>query len=437
MRRAGAALAAFALAASALVAGIITAPAAEAAAPVEPATPFTAELCAGETSNPVAAKTLEVSGPRLDAYNAGAIVPLYDATGTPQGDAKPPLCTVYFDATTGSPVSVWMFCTNLELHTCGGTNGNNQLVQELNSDNSPVTTTTTVEIPFPSDVQPDHLDERQQLAIKALTAEGYTVADPISGTITGRSDGSASERETLQNMIWCVSDGGGPCYFPVLTEEDIDELAARGAELTAAVTIEAPSSDFAVGDQLRWNVSTNTLNSPMAISADSSVTICADSAPGATLEGNLLTVTGDADTTVTVSLCSTATEAGTYQLTIDRDGLGARFVQSENDGRLDRDCQVFGLYEAEGFNDAASITVLEEPAGDEEPNDEEPNDETDLGGNDRENGGATNVSDDESADAAALATTGSDLPVAALGIALIMLLGGAGLVLARKARAQS
>ncbi|WP_460802050.1 hypothetical protein [Microbacterium sp. GXF6406] len=493
MRRAGAVLAAFALAASALVAGIITAPAAEAAAPVEPATAFSAELCAGETNNAPSAAAVNISGPRLEAYNSGEIVPMYNSQGTMIADAAPPLCAVYYDSTTGSPVSTWMFCSNFELHTCGGTNGNNELVQQLTADESPTGVAGPVVIPFPTDIEPDHLDERQKNAIKALTSEGHVINHPFLGEKLIRADGTTADRASLQEMVWCVSEPNDyHCYAPFLTEEDIDALAARGVELTAQVAVNTDLATVPAGSTIRWDVTTNAIDVPMSVIADSEVTVCEDSADAATVVDGLLTVSGTVGESTTVSLCSTASDEGTYNFEINRDGVGARFVQSQNDGILDRDCQVFGLYEAEGFSAQMTVGVLADDETDGTDADGANNDTeaVDADGTDATEGtdaaegtdgtdgtdategtdgtdgtdatdategtdadganndaeavdadadaaDASNATDGETGDETGLATTGSDLPVAALGIALIMLLGGAGLVLARKARTQS
>lgn len=71
------------------------------AAPVPPPTAFTADPCAGTTSSdpttsgPAGTELenlLRVTGSRLDAFDAGAVVPLYDSSGFADDAAYPPLC---------------------------------------------------------------------------------------------------------------------------------------------------------------------------------------------------------------------------------------------------------------------------------------------------------------------------------------------------------
>ena len=99
---------------------------------------FTAPSCAGQTTSDPAANTgyavvdlTQVFGGRLASYNAGHVVPLYDAfggsvlltdAGVNTGDAAyPPLCATRYVESLGTAVSEWMFCTDRLAQTCGDT----------------------------------------------------------------------------------------------------------------------------------------------------------------------------------------------------------------------------------------------------------------------------------------------------------------------------
>lgn len=127
---------------------IVTSSAANAAPLTPPAPPapgaFEAQLCEGSMGNPdprineagaVVSNAALVIGERLDAYNQGRIVPLYDAwgttilmqadTGTPPNAAGvvqidpnydfaayPPICGTRYEPSAGGAISEWMFCTD-------------------------------------------------------------------------------------------------------------------------------------------------------------------------------------------------------------------------------------------------------------------------------------------------------------------------------------
>ncbi|WP_298039731.1 hypothetical protein [uncultured Microbacterium sp.] len=362
--RIGAIIATFVIVAASLAITTMTgttAHAADAPAAVAPATasaPFTADLCAGQTSqNPKKSTSApngytdltQVKGARLTAYNAGQVVPLYDRTGQEQrtngSDSTPPMCAVRFDPTSGGPVSTWVFCTNADLHSCNDVLPGGYLGQDGKR------------VSFPEHVAPDHLSEDQVDATRALITQGYSVATRF-GTLTGRADGTSNQRDTLQNMIWCVTDGGFYCASVSMTGSDIDVLTARGAAMSATTTVTPQNDQARDGDELRWNVTTNVIGVPIAVDSTLPVSLCADSTDTAAFTDGVLIVSGTTGTTTEIALCTETAEQGSHTVTLSRTGAGTHFVQSDttNSG-LDKACQVYMLWDEESFEASAKVSV--------------------------------------------------------------------------------
>lgn len=124
------------------------------------ASTFVAAACAGTTAfDPTVnaggaiENLLQVFGARLASYNAGNVVPLYDAYGgsvlldaagnVHSGSvAYPPLCGTRYVAAAGGPVSEWMFCTDLESQSCGDVDSNGNIVDRDGHVIDPMTSLT-------------------------------------------------------------------------------------------------------------------------------------------------------------------------------------------------------------------------------------------------------------------------------------------------------
>jgi len=337
-------------------------------APAFPVGEFRAALCPGTTdhdprwSGPDHHPDLTlVSGQRLEAYNAGQLVPLYDVDGTSDADSHPPLCTVRYDAAADGPVSEWSFCTDAHLNTC-----NNLLPGGVLAEGD-------VPVPFPTLARPHRLNGEQLAAVDAMIRDGYT--SPLGHT--GRADGTVAERHMLQSMIWCVTDGIY-CDIVGLDEDEIARLASEGR---AWVDVEASEPTVEVGQKVSWTVRTNVPETPLAITSDAEVRVCDESAGHAVLgpDGTLV-IEDDAPTfPAEVRLCADAVEdEGSIMLSASGGGDGTSYHQSDVTGTgLDKGCQTYALWEQARFEDRAVVTVSSAPSDPTVPPTEAPTDPTD------------------------------------------------------------
>lgn len=176
-------------------------------------TPFQAPLCAGDTdSDPadqqgvIVPDATLVFGQRLAAYNAGRIVPLYDAFGgtvlidsagtvRPNAASYPPLCGTRYVESAGTAVSEWMFCTDRDAQPCGDTDAAGNLVDG----------TGTVLNPMTSLAGNPKLDAAQEKLIAYLIQHGHSyagVGDQLwGGVIEARADGTTDTRNALQTLV--------------------------------------------------------------------------------------------------------------------------------------------------------------------------------------------------------------------------------------------
>ena len=331
--------------------GLLTTGAAQAGdAPQPPVGAFNAPKCAGASDidptdvNPAFhhgyTDLTEVSGARLTSYNNGNAVPLYDNFGEAY-ETYPPLCATYYDPETNSAQSVWMFCTDVLADTCGdigpgGTlnNGADDVGELTDQANNP------------------RLTEDQERLIAWLLTHGYDY------TATGLNDNGATRadqtnsanRSALQNLIWCVSD-------PDLNNSDFQEMCesnfppAEQSDILSRVpgtavvhlSLTAAESDVVVGKRRVITVRTNVFNQPIRLEATGtaagSLSVCGG--PG-TLAGNDLTVAGtDPDHEISVDLCLTPSEPGSYGLNASADAVQSDHLQW---AQAASECQVFARF---------------------------------------------------------------------------------------------
>lgn len=331
---------------------------------------FTAPTCAGETDYDPTANTgfavtdlTRVFGQRLESYNAGAVVPLYDAyggsvliedDGTVTGVAAyPPLCGTRYVEALKMAVSEWMFCTDIQADSCGDTDAEGNLV---GPDGQPLPPMQEL------DANP-RLDADQQKIIAYLLQHGHAYAgvgdQSWGGVTTARSDLGTNERAALQTLIWCVSDGPiGSADFNETCARNMD--AAEQARILALVpqapelAITADSTGpVKVDETAAFTVTTNIFNQPIEVTAGGTATVTWSVCEGdAVLTGNTLVVSGDDPTKrKAIYLCADASTAGTA--TIDAtatpaslDNLG--WDQSITDAS-DQACQVYSAFHETGM----------------------------------------------------------------------------------------
>lgn len=354
-----------------------------ASADTPPATdlqPFTAPTCAGDTMYDPTANTgyavndlTQVFGERLTSYKAGHIVPLYDAfggsvlltdTGDNTGEAGyPPVCGVRYVASLQKAVSEWMFCTDREAQACGDTDAKGDLVDKDGNPINPLTTLT----------RNPRLSADQEAIIAHLIQKGHSYSgvgnQSWEDATEARSDAGSNERLALQTLVWCVSDPSTePSNFTTTCENNMN--AAEQARILAmtpptpalTVTPVSAQSTLAVGATARFTLSTNVFHQPIQVVTDGTATsswsVCGGDAD---LTGSTLTVDGDdPSASKDVTLCATATTAGTAALALSASPASLEHIgwsQSVND-QLSQPCQVYATFhevKQEGVSGTASL----------------------------------------------------------------------------------
>lgn len=390
-----------ALAVAVLVAFLLPAGATISAADVPPTqvvAPFTAPKCAGDTqfdptnTSDAVVDTTSVFGKRLDDYNAGKVVVLYDAYGGSPLNAYPPLCGTRYVAGSGA-VSEWMFCTDIHSEACGGTAADGGLVDESGAPLRGLDTLTGN-----SRLDPGSADKEKLIAYLIQNGHSYD-GTGVPGTTYGWSgvteavaDATGStatqQRAALQTLIWCISD---PVALPATGTEVEREVACQNnmdateqARLLAlipdvpSVTLSfAASSTAKVGDSVTMTLSTNLYDQPIAVGTSGvagSLAICGGAA-GATLSNGVLTVpAGEPTVTTDVLVCVTSTAAGTVNVSASArpaSRLHLGWNQSPDITQSGKACQVFATFNAVkqlGVSSATSAIFTAQDEAAELPN---------------------------------------------------------------------
>ena len=423
--------------------------------------PFNAPLCAGTTDfdptvNPGMAveDTSLVFGERLQSYNAGHVVPLYDAYGgtilidsegvVGPNAAYPPICGTRYDASVGGSVSEWMFCTDISADSCGDTDAEGRIVD---SSGTPVNPMTEL------DVNPK-LSAEQEKLISYLVQNGHSYAgigNQAWGDVSvAQSGGNTNERNALQTLVWCISDPspGGTSDFAKTCEANLP--AEEQQRLLALIPdipelqLEFANSDavLEVGGSASFALTTNVYNQPITLelsgTANPAWSVCAGNA---VLDGQTLTVAGtDPSQSTTVSICATALQPGTAEIQATATPPSTQHVswaQSQNNPTADP-CQVFATFrelqkvQVVSSADASFATKPDVPEEPEEP--EEPGEPTEP--EEPTNNGETVTGVKTSNQSpAALAQTGSGPLDAVVWLALVTVaLGGAFVAADRRRR---
>jgi hypothetical protein len=330
--------------------------------------PFNAAECPGETASdptdsqpsPITTDVIPdltlVFGDRLDQYNAGGVVVLYDSAGDNRtDDAYPPLCGVRH--VNGGPVSEWMFCTDLWAHTCGRMGAAGGLVDSAGDPMAPLAELGS---------RNARLTDDQEKIIAYLVRHGYAFTVPLANggyplpSGFARADGTTDERYALQELVWCVSDD--PAGWPELDAVCRDAMDAAEQAHILSLVPDVPvveldldsasgSTALAIGETAVVTLRTNLYHQP--------IDLVASGVPGdltvlsgpATLGAGTVTVAGsDPDVPTTVTLGFRATGAGDVVLSastrpVSVEDLG--WSQSSGDFAGDGDeCQVYATFRA-------------------------------------------------------------------------------------------
>ncbi|WP_229052490.1 hypothetical protein [Aeromicrobium sp. Leaf350] len=327
--------------------------------PPVPATQFAA-TCDGETNlDPAAAAgpvsdLTSVGAGRLDKYNAGLTVVLYDYEGAGEFPFVP-MCTVRYDAVTGGPVTEWMFCTDYLSEACA----RSDVDGNLSHYGTPVGQLETLE-------GNPRLSESQTRQISYLIQNGYSynVTDLESpfhwgGTQVARADGTSSERAALQTLVWCVSEaeyianGTIDDDLTAACAETLDDTAQLDllAKAPAApeLTVSGPAAPLATGATAEVAVETNIFNQPIAVQVDGDpiIEIC-PGVEGAELVDGQLTILGEPDQTRTVTLCVTNDDVAVVSVDLEvnvASPLALHWNQSPHTIQ-GRECQHYATFRA-------------------------------------------------------------------------------------------
>ena len=354
-------LAVVALGVSLLSGALAAATPAEAAVPPTPvAAPFDAGLCESTTGNPAVdadggpvTNLLSVFGGRLESYNAGGVVPLYNNSGrsgwtsTNSQYAANPICTVRYSAEANGPVSSWTYCTYDRASVCSWTNEDGYL--ERNG---------TV-LPNFAYVNPDTrlTADQQKLQAYIIQNDLPVVAGPNGngGTVaadTVANNDSPAQRTLRQNLVHCI-DNPGKTSALVFCENNMNAatqariLEIIGATPAAQLGAESPAATFEPGADGTVTVTTTLAGIPLELDVTGGTLTTVDGP--ATLSGTTLTVNADATLPATLTLHVTRADAGTVSVAVSGVPPVIENVGYAQTSRFAGDtlCQIFATFETE------------------------------------------------------------------------------------------
>lgn len=346
-----------------------------AAAPVPPVAELTMDACAGTTD---ATPDRTLTPDELAAYNAGHIVPIYDAYGYrgPDDEAFPPLCAVRYLSEAeggpvgGGPVSAWLFCTHAYRSAC------------LNGKALDVDADQNLSL---SDFERNIVAYLVQYgtvfqALPYVNDDGEDDFFPMTGAAgtPARSDLDFDSRARLQYLIWCVTDfqedDGNFGAFCELNNLGADDLEERFGFLNTPQTTQVlqvvggPTFAGVVGEVLTVPVRTNIVNAPLSVSVNNATVAVCSGQSDVTYSGGILTVVHATDTPPdeprTVNLCVTPTAATT--LTLRAEGLPTTTQSLHWYHNGDDGCQVFAAFNfltSDALTATVSIFAEDAPTG--------------------------------------------------------------------------
>ncbi|MCP2048250.1 UNVERIFIED_ORG: hypothetical protein J3D58_002322 [Paenarthrobacter nicotinovorans] len=326
-----------------------------ASTPPVAASSFDAPACPG-TTTPVANPDTTVEGENLANYNKGLVVELYNVRGYDVDGLSviPPLCGVRYATEEeggpvgGGPVSAWMFCTDLVLHSC--------------FDGRPL------------DEHPEknaNMTDFQRRVFAYIVQNGFQYNNGTINTFV-TADQDTDSRVRLQDLAWCVKDydamsinGRKPCDNGGLSPDKIAETFAFLAQpYVPAISITPASQQQTVGQQSQVKLSTNVAETPIELTtSNGTFELCAGESD-ASLNGGILTVNNPATpgSTVDVDLCTTSASAGTVNISASVIPITEDSLNWYHNG--DSDCQVFAVFarvEAQTIKASAQITFEAAP----------------------------------------------------------------------------
>ncbi|MFJ2353511.1 hypothetical protein, partial [Glutamicibacter sp. NPDC087673] len=322
-------------------------------------TEFMAPRCEGstlgnpETTGPDAyPNLLLVSGERLENYRDGHVVPLYDSYGYADG-SYPPLCGVRYDAAADSPISEWMFCTDIGSKVCGDVLPGGQLGEVDVSVN-----------PMEELAGNPRLDADQERLVSWLihheSAYQGVGSYAWGGTTVASATRGTGERTALQTLIWCISDWPEAseadrlttCEASMNQQEQQRILSLIPVAEEYLLELNPENSTVQVDDAAVLQLTTNIYGQPISLSTSSNAAIdLCEAMDGVVLAGTQLTLDAPASgDSAAIDLCVVASEA--TELSLNASVKPAQTVnivwnQSQNNGEVV--CQVFA-----GFRDASA-----------------------------------------------------------------------------------
>ncbi|MFC8038936.1 hypothetical protein ACFUOZ_06235 [Paenarthrobacter sp. NPDC057355] len=356
LKRIGAAL----VAATTLGAGVFAAQlalptAAVASAPPVAATSFEAPLCPGTTYMNASPDTT-VTGTNLDNYNNGLVVELYnfEGEGTDGTTTLPPLCGTRYETEAeggpvgGGPVSAWMFCTDVVLHSC--------------FDGRPL------------DDDPEKnadMTDFQRRVFAYVVQNGYQFNDGVTNKFV-RPDTNSSDRYRLQRLAWSIKDyanltgtSTAICDNAGLSPDKINEtFAFLSRPAVPQISVTPASQSQVIGQEGKITVTTNIAETPIKLTAtNGTFALCPGEADGI-LNGDVLTISTptSAGSSVDVDVCTTSQTAGTVSLDLSVLPVTEDSLNWYSNG--DDNCQVFAVFaraEGQTLTGAAEITYEETP----------------------------------------------------------------------------
>jgi len=407
-----------------------------------PATDSDPEQATGEVPN-----LARVFGARLDEYNAGKVVVLYDVFGENALDGYPAVCGTRYVDSVGGPVSEWMFCTDIFSHVCSGVNAAGELID---LDGEPIEGL---------DSRPGNpkLDETDEKIIAWLIQNGYSYDGEgyyDLGVTTARKDLTSWERMALQVLIWCVSDPPQPdsayeyeddriqtCADSFDEEDRAHVLAQIPDDPEIEILFGASGGTFTAGETATFELSTNLYGQPISLTVGGVAGTLAVTGGDATYDADAATlvVAGTDPTVMTnIQLSFTTDDVGTVNIAasarpVSRSAIG--WNQSPGVAADGTACQVFAT-----FHEVARLTVADnadanflldaEPEPDPEPEPEpDPEPELTPGGSTTDPGAGTDPVD---ASGSGLAVTGAEMsPLLPAAAGILIVAGVAAAVLAR------
>ncbi len=354
---------------------------AQAATPTPAVAAFNAPECVGATLlDPKKAQgevgdLTKVFGTRLDQFNNGQVVPLYDAYGENSFNAAyPPVCGTRNVAGVGA-VSEWMFCTDIWSHVCSGADKDGNL---LNEDG--------VVIPGLDDKplgNPKLTKDQEKLIAYLIqnghpykgakaTADDYYTFNGVSEAIKSKA---SDNRAALQVLIWCISDPvdlNRPGLSPkgIVSETDRQQtcensMNAGEQKRLLALIPDVPTVTLAfansgatleLGDSATFTLTTNLYNQPINLGATGLAGNLVVLSGAATLSGTTLTVTGtDPAASTTIKLGFTATAAGKVDIAASAQPASTTHIgwnQSPGVATGGKLCQIFAT-----FNEGEQLLV--------------------------------------------------------------------------------